>query len=199
MDILKSIVGSFCSTREAIDNDGKVLAVHLSNSHSFSKLTVDLITLVAGLGVKEDSHFGKTVQHLSRIAKDPTLPNLRQVHLIHSEVFVEVDEKGFSVQPGDLGENITTTGVDLLGLPTGTRLHLGESVIIELTGLRNPCAQIEKFQSGLLAALLSKDADGRLVRKAGVMSVVITGGDVRPGDAIRVELPEGERRRLEPV
>jgi MOSC domain-containing protein YiiM len=157
------------------------------------------IRLREGLGVDGDGHLGATVQHRSRVRKDPTQPNLRQVHLIHAELFDELGAKGFAVHPGELGENITTSGLDLLALPTGARLHLGASAIVEITGLRNPCVQIDDFQNGLMAATLDKDADGRLVRKAGIMSIVIAGGDVRPGDAIGVEWPKAPHRPLEPV
>jgi MOSC domain-containing protein YiiM len=142
---------------------------------------------------------GETVKHRSRVRKDPTQPNLRQVHLIHAELFDELRAKGFEVKPGDLGENVTTVGLDLLALPTGTRLHLGSSAIIEVTGLRNPCIQIDDFQKGLMAATLDKDPDGRLIRKAGIMSVVRADGEVRPGDAIDVELPAQPHRPLAPV
>ena len=142
---------------------------------------------------------GETVKHRSRVRRDPTQPNLRQVHLIHAELFSELRGKGFAVQPADLGENVTTAGIDLLALPSGTRLHLGESAVVEVTGLRNPCIQIDTFQEGLMAATLDRDAQGQLVRKAGVMSIVITDGDVRPGDAIRVELPAAPHRPLQPV
>jgi MOSC domain-containing protein YiiM len=142
---------------------------------------------------------GETVKHRSRVRKDPTQPNLRQVHLIHAELFDELRAKGFVVQPGELGENITTSGVDLLALPTGTRLHLGASAVVEITGLRNPCIQIENFQRGLMAATLDRDRAGNVVRKAGVMSIVIAGGDVRPGDSIRAEMPGEPHQPLQPV
>lgn len=176
-----------------------VLAVHRSSSHSFSKYAEDAVTLVPGLGVQGDAHSGATVQHRSRVARDPSQPNLRQVHLLHAELFDELMEAGFAVWPGELGENITTRGVDLLGLATGTRLHLGESAVIELTGLRNPCSQLDRFQRGLTAAVLDRDGAGRLVRKAGVMAVVLAAGPVRPGDPIRIERPGGIARPLEPV
>lgn len=178
---------------------GRVVAVSLRAGHHFSKTPVLSIRLREGLGVDGDGHLGETVQHRSRVRKDPTQPNLRQVHLIQAELFDELGAKGFVVHPGDLGENITTSGLDLLALPTGARLHLGASAIVEITGLRNPCIQIDGFQKGLMAATLDKDADGKLVRKAGIMSVVITGGDVRPGDAVGVELPTAPHRPLQPV
>jgi MOSC domain-containing protein YiiM len=137
--------------------------------------------------------------HRSRVARDASQPNLRQVHLLHAELFDELMQAGFAVWPGELGENITTRGVDLLGLATGTRLHLGESAVIELTGLRNPCSQLDRFQRGLMAAVLDRDAAGRLVRKAGVMAVVLAAGQVLTGDPIRIERPDGIARPLEPV
>ena len=166
----------------------RVVAVSRDAAHRFSKPVVEQITLVAGFGIEGDAHAGETVQHLSRKRVDPSAPNLRQVHVIHSELFEEVGEQGFTVAPGDMGENITTSGVDLLSLPEGTRLRLGADAVVELTGLRNPCHQIEKFQPGLLMQVVEKKASG-LVRKAGVMGIVATGGSVKPGDAIVVVLP----------
>jgi len=176
-----------------------VAAVSLRAGHHFSKTPSLGIRLLRGLGVAGDAHMGETVKHRSRVRKDPMQPNLRQVHLIHAELFDELRAKGFAVKPGELGENITTSGVDLLALPTGTRLHLGASAVVEITGLRNPCIQIDNFQKGLVAATLDKDADGNLVRKAGIMSIVIAEGDVRPGDAVGVELPATPHRPLLPV
>jgi MOSC domain-containing protein YiiM len=176
-----------------------VLAVSLGHGHHFSKTPSFSIRLLTGLGVAGDAHMGETVKHRSRVRKDPTQPNLRQVHLMHAELFDELRAKGFSVQPGDLGENVTTSGIDLLALPAGTRLHLGATAVVEVTGLRNPCIQIDGFQQGLMAATLDKDTDGNLVRKAGIMSIVLADGDVRPGDAVRVELPGTPYRPLQPV
>jgi MOSC domain-containing protein YiiM len=178
---------------------GSVIAVSLRSGHHFSKTPGLGIRLLTGLGVAGDAHMGATVKHRSRVRKDPSAPNLRQVHLMHAELFEELRGKGFVVQPGDLGENVTTSGVDLLALPTGSRLHLGASAIVEVTGLRNPCIQIDNFQSGLMAATLDRDADGNLVRKAGIMSIVIADGDVQPGDAIGVEFPALPHRPLLPV
>jgi MOSC domain-containing protein YiiM len=178
---------------------GSVVAVSSRIGHHFSKTPALSIRLLRGLGVAGDAHMGETVKHRSRVRKDPTQPNLRQVHLIHAELFCELRAKGFAIEPGDLGENITTSGIDLLSLPTGTRLHLGASAIVEITGLRNPCIQLDHFQQGLLAATLDRDADGNPVRKAGVMSIVIAEGDVRPGEVISVELPAEPHRRLQPV
>ncbi|WP_431046687.1 MOSC domain-containing protein [Streptomyces sp. P1-3] len=179
--------------------DATVVAVCHSAEHTFSKPVQDGITLLAGLGVEGDAHLGVTVKHRSRVAQDPTQPNLRQVHLIHEELFAEVADAGFAVAPGQLGENITTAGIDLLALPTGTLLHLGDDAVVEVTGLRNPCLQIDRFQGGLLKQVVSRAADGTLIRKAGIMGVVRAGGQVRPGDRIRAVLPEGEHRPLEPV
>jgi MOSC domain-containing protein YiiM len=162
----------------------RVVAVHRSGEHAFSKTTYDEITLIAGLGVEGDAHAGTTVQHLSRVRRDPTQPNLRQVHLIPVEVLAPLD-----VPPGALGENITTDGLDLLGLSVGTRLRLGVEAVVEVTGLRNPCAQIDGYRDGLLKEVLGKDPDGSVVRRAGIMSVVVVGGVVRPLDAIEVEQP----------
>lgn len=176
-----------------------VVAVSCRKGHHFSKTPGLSIHLLAGLGVAGDAHMGETVKHRSRVRRDPTQPNLRQVHLIHAELFVELKAKGFTLKAGDLGENVTTGGIDLLALPAGTRLHLGESAVVEITGLRNPCVQIDDFQPGLMAATLGRDTDGNLVRKAGVMSIVLSDGEVRPGDAIRVEMPAAPHRPLQPV
>jgi len=173
--------------------------VSCDGAHRFSKPARASVTLIAGLGVAGDAHLGMTVQHLSRVKRDPTTPNLRQVHLIHAELHDELNAKGFRVGPGDMGENVTTRGIDLLGLPLNARLHLGAAAIVEVKGLRNPCAQLDGFQSGLMAATLDKDATGNLIRKAGIMGVVIAGGEVRPGDAIRMVMPDGPPRKLEPV
>jgi MOSC domain-containing protein YiiM len=178
---------------------GSVAAVSLRAGHHFSKTPNFSIRLLAGLGVAGDAHLGETVKHRSRVRKDPTQPNLRQVHLLHIELFDELRAKGFAVKPGDLGENVTTSGIDLLALPAGTRLHLGASAVVEVTGLRNPCIQLDDFQKGLMAATLDRDADGNLIRKAGIMSIVIADGDVRTGDAIRVEWPDMPHRPLLPV
>jgi MOSC domain-containing protein YiiM len=177
----------------------RVASVSAHPEHSFSKPALPQISLLAGLGVAGDAHCGETVKHRSRVAQNPDQPNLRQVHLIHAELFDELSKKGFQVQPGDLGENVATRGIDLLRLPVGTKLKIGPEVVIELTGLRNPCAQIDNFQKGLLAAVLDRDAEGNLVRKAGVMGVVFKGGEVRPGDVISVELPELPHQKLERV
>jgi MOSC domain-containing protein YiiM len=179
---------------------GRVVAVACDGEHRFGKPTRDAIRLVAGLGVAGDAHAGATVQHLSRIAKTPEAPNLRQVHLIHAELLDQLAAKGFAVAPGALGENVTTRGIDLLGLARGTRLRLGDEAVIEVTGLRNPCRQIDdNIAPGAMAATLGRAADGSLVRKAGVMAVVVSGGDVRAGDPIEVAAQPERRLALEPV
>ncbi|MDN4613069.1 MOSC domain-containing protein [Leifsonia sp. F6_8S_P_1B] len=174
----------------------RVVSVSRDDEHRFSKPREDEITLVEGLGVEGDAHFGATVQHLSRVRRDPSQPNLRQVHLIHRELFAEVT---VDVAPGELGENITTEGLDLLALPRGTRLHVGAEAVVELTGLRNPCVQIDRFRPGLLKQVVGVDQEGDVVRKAGAMAVVLSGGVVRPGDAIEVRLPSGPLEALAPV
>jgi MOSC domain-containing protein YiiM len=180
-------------------SSGTVTAVSRSPTHTLSKPSEDSIRLVAGLGVDGDAHQGVTVKHRSRVAKDPTVPNLRQVHLIHAELHDELREGGFILAPGQMGENVTTRGIDLLGLPAGARLRLGVEAVVEVTGLRNPCAQLNKLQPGLMAATLARDAAGNLIRKAGIMGVVVAGGEVRPGDEIAIELPPLPHRKLEPV
>jgi MOSC domain-containing protein YiiM len=175
---------------------GVVIAVCRSSTHDFSKPVEDAIELVEGLGVKGDSHFGATVQHLVRVREDPTKPNLRQVHLMHSELFEDLKAAGFSVAAGEIGENITTRGIDLLGLPDGTLLHIGKDAVVRVTGVRNPCKQLDRFQAGLMSALLGRDAEGNVVRKSGIMSVVLRGGEIRAGDDIRVELPPEPHRPL---
>jgi len=182
-----------------VNENAHVLAVHTDSTHRFSKQAVPGIELLAGLGVAGDAHQGVTVQHRSRVRADPTQPNLRQVHLMHQELFDELALKGFRVAAGSLGENVTTSGIDLLGLPRGTRLHLGGSAVVEVTGLRNPCAPIENFQPGLLKELVGYDDAGTLVRRAGIMGVVLQGGTVRPGEGIVVVLPGGPFEPLERV
>jgi MOSC domain-containing protein YiiM len=178
---------------------GLVMAVSSSAAHALKKKNQEKIRLVAGLGVEGDAHAGETVKHRSRVAEDPNQPNLRQVHLIHAELHEDLNAAGFNVSPGQMGENITTRNIDLLGLPSGTRLRIGESAIIEVTGLRNPCAQLEEIQAGLMKATLGRNEKGQLIRKAGVMSIVIADGEVRPGDFIRAELPQTPHRPLKPV
>ncbi len=179
--------------------DGVVTAVARDGRHSFSKPGRASITLLAGLGVAGDTHAGRTVQHRSRVARDPSAPNLRQVHLIHAELHDELNARGFDVPPGGMGDNITTRGLDLLGLAEGTRLAIGSQAVLEVTGLRNPCTQLDGFRPGLMRAVLDRDADGGLVRKAGIMAVVLAGGVVRPGDPIAASPPAGPLRPLRPV
>jgi len=178
---------------------GRVVAVHSSPAHTMAKASRPMICLLAGLGVEDDAHAGTTVKHRSRVARDPAQPNLRQVHLIHAELHDELAARAMPVAPGQMGENVTTRGVDLLALPTGARLHLGPSAVVEVTGLRNPCLQLERIHSGLMSAVMDHDASGNLVRKAGVMGIVLAGGEVSTGDAITVVLPDGVHRPLAPV
>jgi len=177
----------------------KIVAVSKSGTYTFSKPNQGSIRLLAGLGVEGDVHMGETVKHRSSVAKNPDQPNLRQVHLIHAELHDELNTSGFQVSAGQMGENITTRGIDILGLPVGTRLHLGKKVVIEITGLRNPCEQLDTFQDGLLKACVSKDADGNIIRKAGVMAIVLVTGEVFPGDAIQIEYPSQPFQPLQPV
>jgi len=176
-----------------------VTSVSRDAQHRFSKTVQEAIRLLAGLGVEGDAHMGASIKHRSRVAKDSSQPNLRQVHLIHAELHDELRAGGFQVAPGEMGENITTRGVDLLGLPRGALLRIGPATVIEVTGLRNPCIQLDRFQPGLTAAVLDRSADGRLVRKAGIMAVVLASGEVRPGDAIGVELPPPPHEPLDRV
>lgn len=177
----------------------KVRAVASARRHAFSKATCETIELIAGEGVLGDAHCGVRVKHRSRARFNPTLPNLRQVHLLHEELFAELAASGFNINPGELGENVTTAGVDLLSLPTGTRMRLGPQAIVELTGLRNPCIQIERFRTGLLDAVLVRDDAGGIIRKTGVMAIVLEGGIVAPGDGIRIDLPPQPHRPLQKV
>jgi MOSC domain-containing protein YiiM len=178
---------------------GQVTAVSRSRGHGFSKPLALSIRLLAGLGVEGDAHCGETVKHRSRVRANPDQPNLRQVHLIHAELHETLRAEGFRVGPGDMGENVTTRGIDLLALPQGARLRIGREAILQVTGLRHPCVQLDRFQQGLMAAVLERAPDGALIRKAGVMAVVCTGGEVAPGDPITVHLPEGPLRALQPV
>ena len=181
-----------------VTNLGKVIAVSLSSKHTFSKENRQSINLVEGLGVEGDAHFGSTVKHRSRVAQNPNQPNLRQVHLIHTELFEELRDR-FTIEPGQMGENITTAGINLLDLPTDTILHIGASAIVKVTGLRNPCAQIDNFRPGLLKAVLDNDVDGHLIRKAGIMGIILQSGAVKADDCIKVELPPKPFKKLERV
>jgi MOSC domain-containing protein YiiM len=178
---------------------GVVTAVSRSSSHTLVKPNADSIRLIAGLGVEGDAHLGERVRHRSRVRRDPAEHNRRQVHLIHSELHDELRAAGFDVDAGQMGENVTTRGIDLLALPAGTRLLVGDSAVVEVTGTRNPCKQLDGIQPGLMAATLDRDADGNLIRKAGVMGIVVAGGEVRPGDAVALELPAPPHRALEPA
>jgi MOSC domain-containing protein YiiM len=234
-------------------SDGSVTAVNRSGEYSFSKPGREQIVLVPGLGVQGDVHAGVTVRHRSRVRADPHQPNMRQVHLIQGELFHEVGEQGYTVSPGNLGENVTTRGLDLLGLPRGAVLRFGveaksegggqnegegengsardviaaarrvtlsaeseravaalEAAVereagfdqrpaVVITGLRNPCGQIDNFEEGLLGEVAYKDEEGRFVRKAGVMGVVLRGGVVRPGDPVTVDLPPAPHEALDRV
>jgi len=179
---------------------GIVVAVSSTPTHTMSKPNRDALRLLEGLGVEGDVHAGATVKHRSRVRKDATQPNLRQVHLIHAELHDELVSNGFEpLSPGEMGENVTTRGIDLLGLPTGTLLRLGDEAVVEVTGLRNPCNQLDGLQPGLMQATLDRGADGALTRKSGVMGVVVAGGEIRAGDAIDVDLPPAPHRPLAPV
>jgi hypothetical protein len=185
--------------RPASRPSGVVHAVHRSDMHTFCKPTQPSIRLLAGLGVEGDAHMGVTVRHRSRVARDPSQPNLRQVHLIDAQLHDHLRTAGFAVSAGELGENVTTGGVDLLQFPTGTRLCLGVDAVVEITGLRNPCVRLNRFQTGLMAAVLDRDECGNLLRKAGVMSVVLAGGVVRRGDLVTVALPPAPHHPLRTV
>jgi MOSC domain-containing protein YiiM len=176
-----------------------VVAVSADSQHRFSKPNADSIRVIAGYGIEGDAHAGATIQHRGPKRRDPSKPNLRQVHLIHSELHDELRESGYDVQPGELGENITTRGIDLLGLPQGTRLRIGPDAVLEVTGLRSPCRQINTFQPGLLKEVIHTEPDGTVVRKTGIMSVVHTTGVISPDDPIVVELPDGAHLPLEEV
>ncbi|MBX3284134.1 MAG: MOSC domain-containing protein [Actinobacteria bacterium] len=181
------------------DSQPVVEGVSSSPTHTMSKPAQPVVTLVAGHGVEGDAHAGATVKHRSRVRADPTQPNLRQVHLIHGELHDRLRTEGFDVAPGQMGENVTTRGVPLLDLPVGTRLRLGSDAVVELTGLRNPCGQLNGIAPGLQATVLDRDADGELIRQGGVMSVVLEGGQVRPGDPITITLPDRPHQPLRPV
>lgn len=177
----------------------KVLSLSKSQHHTFSKVCCPSITLIEDQGVAGDAHCGNQVQHRSRVKVDPTAANLRQVHLIHSELLSQLQAKGFNVQPATLGENITTSDIDLLSLPRDTELSIGQTAVIRITGLRNPCSQLDKYQMGLIAAVLAKDSTGKLIRKAGVMGVILKGGVINTGDAISIQLPHAPHYPLERV
>ncbi len=178
----------------------KVIAVSKSGAHTFNKFPCEQITLLKGLGVEGDAHMGAKVKHRFLVRKDPNRPNLRQVHLMHAELFEELENKGFkTINPGQMGENITTSGLDILSLPRNTILAIGSSVQIQITGLRDPCDQFNDIQEGVLNALIFKDDKGNLIRKSGVMGVVLKGGEVKSGDLIQVTLPDKPFLLLEPL
>ena len=177
----------------------EVSFVSQSPTHSFSKFNVPSINLLTGLGVEGDAHCGEKVKHRSRVAKNPDQPNLRQVHLIHSELFEELKEKGFDLKPGDIGENICTQGIDLLTLPKDTILNIGPLVKIRITGLRNPCYQLDWFKKGLMNAVLEEGEKGKLIRKSGIMGIVLEGGEINIGDGITTDLPKKPFIELERV
>lgn len=194
-----SLAGGFFEEDCEDMKKGIVVSVSKSQVHTFNKYNCEKISLLTRLGVAGDAHMGTTVKHRSRVAKDPSQPNLRQVHLIHSELFEELAKKGFQVKEGELGENITTAGVDLLSLPKNAVLKIGQEAEIQITGLRNPCRQIDSIQEGLMKAVLDIDEQGNVVRKAGIMGIVLHGGDISIGDEIEVLYPQGEFVKLERV
>ncbi len=179
--------------------NSSVISVSKSPKHTFNKFVCPEINLLKGLGVERDAHMGKKVKHRSRVAKDPNQPNLRQVHLIQSELFDELKDRGYMVSPGQMGENITTRGIDLLTLPTNTILSIGESASIQIKGLRNPCKQIDSIQEGLMNEVIDRDSNGNLIRKSGVMGIVLEGGIIREGDSISIEFPPKPFKALERV
>lgn len=180
-------------------SNARVIAVACDRGHNFSKPLQPSITLVKNLGVKDDAHMGRTVQHIYDKKKNPNAPNLRQVHLMPGELFDELKPKGFEVLPGQMGENITTQGVDLLNLSQGAKLKIGNDAIIEITGLRTPCSKLNKLSPGLMKALIEKDVDGGPSFKAGVMAIVLEGGAISPGDMIRYLNPDAAFQKLKPV
>lgn len=176
-----------------------VAAVHRSARHAFTKHAEACITLLAGLGVEGDAHCGHTVQNRYLKRLDSSRPNLRQVHLLQAELLDELRTQGFEVSAGGLGENISTRGLDMLSLARGTRLHIGADAIVELTGLRAPCVQIDRFRNGLKAQVTTRDARGASIIKAGVMGIVLRGGAICGDDVIVVRPPDGPHAPLEPV
>ncbi len=192
------------AAKQAVGNDPNatppvVAAVSLAAGHQLGKVAQACIRLLAGWGVEGDAHAGVTVKHRSRVARDPTQPNLRQIHLIDIALIEALRDAGFDVGPGVMGENITTRGIDLLSLPRGTRLRVGAEAVVEITGLRNPCRQLDDHQAGLTAAVVDRDTAGNLIRKAGIMGIVVASGEVRPADAILIGLPPIPRTPLAPV
>ncbi len=179
---------------------GRIICVARDETHRFSKVPQARVRLIAGIGVEGDAHAGETMKHRSRLGKTKVAPNIRQVHLLQSELFEEMANKGFAVEPAQMGENVTTQGIDLLGLPRGARLRLGSDALVEITGLRNPCWQIDaNIGQGAMAATLDRGPRRKLIRKSGVMAVVLEGGEVAPGDRIEIAALPDERLPLEPV
>ena len=185
--------------RYPVEMQPSILSVSRSALHGFSKEVVDEIAIEAGLGVVGDAHAGVKVRHRYLVRKNPNAPNLCQVHLLQSELFAELAQQGIDITPGQMGENITTSSLDVLSLPLGTKLHLGDSAVVQVTGLRTPCSQMNDLRPGLMKACTGKDAKGKLVRKAGIMGIALFSGSVRAGDWIRVELPAGPHLPLGPV
>jgi MOSC domain-containing protein YiiM len=171
---------------------GTVVSVSSDDAHRFSKIVRQSVRLIEGYGVEGDAHAGRFVQHRYEAKKAPLRPNRRQVHLIQSELFEEMRGLGFVIAPGDLGENITTAGIDLLALPLGAKLHLGESAVVELTGLRTPCGLIDKFKKGLKRSMIVR-MPSAVTFRAGVLAIVTSSGDLKPGDLVRAELPTSKR------
>jgi len=183
----------------SLTSGGRVVAVSRAAHHRFSKAGQLAIRLKAGLGIEGDAHAGHTVQHVWQRRRQPQAPNLRQVHLFPLEMLEDLRRRGFAVGPGDLGENVTTCGIDLIALPARSRLVFVGGAAVEVTGLRDPCRQLDRFAPGLMQALLDRAGDGTVLRKAGIMAIVIAGGDIRPGDAITVQPPDGPHEPLRPV
>lgn len=174
-----------------------MVAVSVDGKHRFSKTSRPSIALTSGHGIEGDAHYGPFVRHRYLARRDPSAPNLRQVHLIPSELFDALRTSGYEVHPGDLGENIATVGLALESLPLGTILLLGASATLQLTGLRTPCVLIDRFKSGLRKRLEGDAARPRF--RAGVMATVTKGGDVSPGDRIRTVLPAPPHQALPPL
>jgi hypothetical protein len=166
--------------------EGYVHSVSASPRHGFSKLVRESITLIKGHGVDGDAHAGAFVKHRYLARWRPRMANERQVHLINQALFEELFSEGFNVQPGNLGENVTTRGIDLLRLPLGTMLALGPTAAVELRGLRTPCVLVDRFRKGLLKALVRKGEQPRF--RAGVMGVVREGGILFPGNPVKVTI-----------
>ena len=183
-----------------VSEAGEVVAVSRAPLHGFAKQVQPSIRLLAGEGVEGDAHRGTTVQHLYQVRRDPTRPNLCQIHLFAEEKLEELAAAGFALGPGEMGENVLTRGIDLLCLPQRTRVRLGAEAMVEITGLRTPCSQIDGYRAGLQKFLWGpRDAQGKRERRAGVMAVVVAGGEVAPGDHIFVELPPEPHLALGPV